>query len=58
VDDADVVVLLTEWNEYVELTPVDLAPYVRVRAVVDARNAWDPTSWHDAGWTYRALGRG
>jgi UDPglucose 6-dehydrogenase len=57
VDDADVVVLLTEWREFVALTPADLEPYVRGRAVVDARNVWDPATWKDAGWAFRALGR-
>jgi UDPglucose 6-dehydrogenase len=57
VDDADVVVLLTEWREFVALTPADLEPYMRGRAVVDARNVWEPSTWKDAGWTFRALGR-
>jgi UDPglucose 6-dehydrogenase len=54
---ADVVVLLTEWEEYRRLDPAVLATSVNNRTVVDARNALDRDRWRAAGWTYRALGR-
>ncbi len=54
---ADVVVLLTEWDEYRRLDPAVLATLVNRRNVVDARNALDRDRWRVAGWTYRALGR-
>jgi UDPglucose 6-dehydrogenase len=55
--DADLVMLLTEWPEYVELRPESLDPIVAERRIVDGRNALDPERWRAAGWTYRALGR-
>ena len=54
---ADLVLLLTEWNEYVALDPVVLREVVAVPRLLDGRNALDPVRWRAAGWTYRALGR-
>lgn len=54
---ADVVMLLTEWNEYKELDPFDIATIVSSPIIVDGRNCLDPVKWRSAGWTYRALGR-
>lgn len=55
--DADVVLLLTEWPEFRDADPDDLAKVVAQRAIVDGRNALDPEYWRARGWTYRALGR-
>lgn len=55
--DADVVVLATEWAEYRDLVPDELGEVVAQRAIVDGRNVLEPASWRAAGWTYRALGR-
>lgn len=55
--DAELVMLLTEWPEYVSLDPAELGSVVRDKRVIDGRNALDPVAWRDAGWTYRALGR-
>jgi UDPglucose 6-dehydrogenase len=57
VDKADVVLLLTEWNEYKEIDPFWLGDLVKTKTVVDGRNCLEPRKWRDAGWTYRALGR-
>ena len=55
--DADVVVLVTEWRRYRELTPEDLDPLVARRIIIDGRNVLDPALWRAAGWNYRGLGR-
>jgi UDPglucose 6-dehydrogenase len=52
-----VVLLATEWPEYVALDPRVLARIARGRTVIDARNALDPAAWQAAGWTYRGIGR-
>jgi UDPglucose 6-dehydrogenase len=57
VEGAELVLLLTEWKQYVELDPADLKQHVAVPRVLDGRNALDPVRWREAGWTYRALGR-
>jgi nucleotide sugar dehydrogenase len=57
VRDADVVLHLTEWAEFREIDPAELAEVVARPNIVDGRNALDPERWREAGWTYRALGR-
>ncbi|WP_188191195.1 UDP-glucose dehydrogenase family protein [Nonomuraea sp. SYSU D8015] len=54
---AHVVLLLTEWQEFVELDPEELGAVVATRRIVDGRNALDAELWRSAGWHYRALGR-
>jgi UDPglucose 6-dehydrogenase len=55
--DADVVLLLTEWPEFVDADPVELGKVVAQRNIADGRIALDPDRWLTAGWRYRALGR-
>jgi UDPglucose 6-dehydrogenase len=54
---ADVLLHLTEWQEFRQMDPEALAPVVAQPQIVDGRNALDPQRWRAAGWTYRALGR-
>ena len=53
---AHVVLLLTEWPEFVALTPDSLGAMVARRNIIDARNVLDPRLWREAGWEYQALG--
>jgi UDPglucose 6-dehydrogenase len=55
--DADVLLVLTEWDEFRDADPEIIGKVVRRRNVLDARHALDPGRWRAAGWTYRALGR-
>ena len=55
--DADVLLLLTEWREYLDLDPASALSSMRTPTVIDARNSLDAARWRAAGWTYRALGR-
>jgi UDPglucose 6-dehydrogenase len=54
---ADVVLVLTEWDEFRKMQPNDLAEVTRSKRIVDGRNCLDPQLWRDAGWTYRGFGR-
>ena len=54
---ADLVLLLTEWPEYVAIDPNELGAVVAHRRILDGRNVLDPDAWRAAGWSYRALGR-
>jgi UDPglucose 6-dehydrogenase len=54
---ADAVLVLTEWQEFVDLDPHELATTVRAKVVVDGRNCLDVDRWRDAGWQMHALGR-
>jgi len=56
-DQAQVVVLLTEWEQFRSIDPHHLGQVVASRAVVDGRHALNPHAWRAAGWEYRALGR-
>ncbi|MGW8593463.1 UDP-glucose dehydrogenase family protein [Dietzia sp. NPDC055877] len=55
---ADVVLVATEWGEFVELDPAEVARVARGRVLLDGRNCMPGERWREAGWTYRALGRG
>jgi UDPglucose 6-dehydrogenase len=54
---AEVVLLLTEWREYQDLDPAEVANRVAVPAVLDGRNVLDGPRWRAAGWTFRGMGR-
>jgi UDPglucose 6-dehydrogenase len=54
---ADLVLVLTEWDQYRNLDPEVFGGVVAQRRILDGRNALDPVAWRAAGWTYRALGR-
>ncbi|MDI2035757.1 UDP-glucose dehydrogenase family protein [Paenarthrobacter nitroguajacolicus] len=57
VQNADAVLLLTEWQEYRELDPYILKESVASARILDGRNVLDPAKWREAGWQYRGLGR-
>ena len=57
VDNAEVVLLLTEWDEFCSLDPDVVGKQVATRRIVDGRNVLDAARWRDAGWDYHALGR-
>jgi UDPglucose 6-dehydrogenase len=54
---ADAVLVLTEWQEFVDIDPDQLAATVRAKVVVDGRNCLDVAKWQSAGWRVHALGR-
>ncbi|MFV0251721.1 MAG: UDP-glucose dehydrogenase family protein [Beutenbergiaceae bacterium] len=54
---ADLVVLATEWPEYVALDPAQAGHWVQHRRILDGRNALDSHRWKAAGWQYRGVGR-
>jgi UDPglucose 6-dehydrogenase len=54
---ADVLLLLTEWREFIDADPDVLGLAVARRNIADGRGALDADRWRAAGWRYRALGR-
>jgi UDPglucose 6-dehydrogenase len=54
---AEIVVLLTEWPEFVGLDPVETGQLVADRRIIDGRNSLEPSAWRAAGWHYTGLGR-
>ncbi|CAB4865541.1 unannotated protein [freshwater metagenome] len=58
VSGAEVVLLLTEWNEFRSLDPLTLKDLVAQPIMIDGRNVLDRQLWADSGWTIHSLGRG
>ncbi len=56
-DGADVLVVLTEWNEFVHVDPTAVAKTMNRALVVDGRNVLNREKWTEAGFTYRGVGR-
>jgi len=56
--DADVLVILTEWNEFRALDLEAVKATMAGNAVVDLRNVLDPEAALELGLSYQGLGRG
>jgi UDPglucose 6-dehydrogenase len=54
---ADILVLLTEWNEFRALSPAKLKSDMRGNVIVDLRNVYDPVAMRKAGFVYHSIGR-
>ncbi|WIB64955.1 UDP-glucose/GDP-mannose dehydrogenase family protein [Curtobacterium sp. MCBD17_040] len=57
VEGADMVLVLTEWDDIVQADPSSLRALVGRAIVIDARNCIPVTDWVKAGWSVRSLGR-
>lgn len=55
-NNADVLVLLTEWRNYLAPDFAEIKRRMRGRAVVDARNVWRRADVEAAGLTYQGIG--
>ena len=55
---ADVLVMVTEWNEFRALAPQRLRELMRGNLVMDLRNVFEPAAFTSAGFDYRGIGRG
>ncbi|OJX72925.1 MULTISPECIES: UDP-glucose/GDP-mannose dehydrogenase family protein [unclassified Leifsonia] len=53
---ADLLVVLTEWDEFIGADPAALRALAAGRTVIDARNCLDPAAWSAAGWDVLAMG--
>jgi UDPglucose 6-dehydrogenase len=54
---ADVLMLVTEWPEFVEFDPAAVAAALRLKCVYDGRNALDVARWNAAGLRVVQVGR-
>jgi UDPglucose 6-dehydrogenase len=57
IEQADAVVLVTEWSEFLQLEWPEVAAAMRGNVVVDGRNALDPQAVRAAGLIYEGIGR-
>ena len=55
--DADIAVVVTEWNEFRALTAEQFLGAMRGNLLVDLRNIYNPADMRDAGLTYHSIGR-
>ena len=55
--DADIALVITEWNEFRALTPSAILALMRGDAIVDLRNIFDPVAVKKAGLRYQNIGR-
>jgi UDPglucose 6-dehydrogenase len=57
VTDADLVCVLTAWEEFRYADPKALAGIAHGLHVIDGPNCLEPPLWTAAGWNYRGMGR-
>ena len=57
INDADAVVIVTEWNEFRALTAAHFIAAMRGHVLVDLRNIYDAEQMRDAGLRYSSIGR-
>ena len=55
--DADLIVLMTEWNEYRGLDLVRIKQLMQGDAFVDLRNVYEPAQMRGLGFRYVCIGR-
>jgi UDPglucose 6-dehydrogenase len=58
VADADALILVTEWPQFLELDWGKVAQAMSGNLIIDGRNALDPAGIRAAGLLYEGIGRG
>jgi UDPglucose 6-dehydrogenase len=57
-DGADILVIMTEWNEFKQLDMERVKSLLKEPIVVDGRNLYKPETMREMGFIYRGVGRG
>ncbi len=57
VQDADVLAILTEWEEFKQIDVEKLSSLMRKKKIVDCRNLLDKKTMLDHGFSYQGVGR-
>ncbi|MBI4317800.1 MAG: UDP-glucose/GDP-mannose dehydrogenase family protein [Chloroflexi bacterium] len=55
---SDALVILTEWNEFKQLSMSRIKSLLRRPIVIDGRNIYDPVEMRNLGFVYQGMGRG
>lgn len=55
--DCDLVLHLTEWQQYRDLDPAQLRTLVNNSSIIDGRNVLDFVTWRNAGWHITGIGK-
>jgi len=58
VENADALLLATEWNEFKQLDFKKIHDLMREKNILDGRNLWDPERLSELGFTYVGVGLG
>ncbi len=58
VENADAILLATEWNEFKQLDFKRIAQIMRQKNIIDGRNLWDPEHLINLGFCYCGVGLG
>ena len=56
-DEADVLVVITEWHEFRGLDPRRIKQVMRQPRIVDLRNIFNPEEMRGLGFVYEGVGR-
>ena len=54
---ADALAVLTEWEDFKWVSPIEVSAVMNGRQVIDARNLLSRKDWERAGYTYQGIGR-
>lgn len=54
----DALIVITEWNEFIQLDLERIRDSMRQPILLDGRNIYDPHKMRDLGFNYRGVGRG
>jgi UDPglucose 6-dehydrogenase len=54
---ADLLIVITEWNEFRAIDPARLREAMRGDLVIDLRNLYEPAAMRAAGFRYQSIGR-
>lgn len=57
VSDADLTIVMTEWNEFRQLDLTKLKSHMRQSFLIDGRNIYEPQTARDLGFTFLGIGR-
>jgi len=57
-EDADALILMTEWNEFKQLDMMRIKSSMRQPVLLDGRNIYDPSRMKETGFIHRGMGRG
>ncbi len=55
---ADALVVLTPWNEFMQLDMARIKEAMRTPVLIDGRNLYEPAQMRELGFQYRGIGRG
>jgi len=54
---ADALAVLTEWEDFKWVSPIEVAAVMRGKQIIDARNLLSRKDWERAGFDYQGIGR-